>query len=168
MIKHSYHLLKTDWIALTSAPFWMFNIFSTEKKFALKKNDMSEQSLNISLNTFHPHFVYGCKNNISFILFLAARFFFISARSISRWWSCFVSLYHSWLFQKTRAKSEKLFSKPKRKFANSFKFWQPICTAFKFEKLLKGKHNKFPCDFNSQLKKTKKCLSNKFNLKNEY
>lgn len=76
MIKHSYHLLKTDWIALTSTPFWMFNIFSTEKKFALKKNDMSEQSLNISLNTFHPLFVYGCKNNISFILFFAALFFY--------------------------------------------------------------------------------------------
>lgn len=161
MIKHSYYLLKTDWNALASTPFWMFNIFSTEKKISLKKNDMSEQSLNISLNTFHPLFVYGCKNNISFILFFAALFLFTMVVVF-----CFsLSLL---TVSKTRAKSEKLFSKPKRKFANSFKFWQPICTAFKFEKLLKGKHNKFPCDFNSQLKKTKKCLSNKFNLKNEY
>lgn len=76
-------------------------------------------------------------------------------RYSTRFFPLSLSLYLS-RHPQTWAESEKVFSKPKRKFANSFKFWQPIYTAFKFEKLLKRKYNKFPCDFNSQLKKTKR------------
>lgn len=126
-------------------------------KFALKKYDVSKQSLNISLNPFHFHplFVYGCKNN-----HFVHSFFFVRLPDFYYIFIYFtVRIFFPQLFQKLVRKAKKFFSKPKRKFANSFKFWQPIYTAFKFEKLLKGKHNKFPCDFNSQLKKARKKTS---------
>lgn len=105
------------------------------------------------------------KITISFIPFFSVRlpdFYYIFIYFTVR-------IFFSQLFRKLVRKAKKFFSKPKRKFANSFKFWQPIYTDFKFEKLLKGKHNKFPCDFNSQLKKavekTQVRPSNKFNRK---